>query len=55
MSLFVKDKAFYRKILMIGLPISAQMIITVGINMMDTIMLGQLDEVALAASSMAMR
>ena len=53
MSLFVKDKAFYRKILMIGLPISAQMIITVGINMMDTIMLGQLDEVALAASSMA--
>ena len=55
MSLFVKDKAFYRKILMIGLPISAQQLITAGINMMDTIMLGQLDEVALSASSMAVQ
>ncbi len=53
MSLFVRDKAFYRKIVMIGLPISAQQLITAGVNMMDTIMLGQLDEVALSASSMA--
>ncbi len=53
MSLFVRDRAFYKKILIIGLPISAQQLITAGVNMMDTIMLGQLDEVALSASAMA--
>lgn len=39
--------------LMLGGPISAQQLITVGVNMMDTVMLGQLNETALAASSMA--
>ena len=53
MGLFVRDREFYKKIVAIALPISAQMIITVGINMMDTIMLGQLNEIALSASSMA--
>lgn len=47
------DKAFYRRLLTVGLPIAAQQIITVGVNMVDNIMLGQLDETALAASSMA--
>lgn len=55
MSILVKDKEFYKKVLMLGAPISAQQIITVGVNMMDTIMLGQLDETALAASSMAVQ
>ncbi len=53
MTLIVRDKAFYKRILMIGAPISAQQIITVGVNLMDSVMLGQLNETALAASSMA--
>lgn len=56
MALFVRDREFYKKILVIGLPIAAQQIITAGVNMMDTIMLGRLpqgNEIALAASSMA--
>jgi len=53
MAFISRDKAFYKKILMIGVPISAQQLITVGVNMMDTLMLGQLNEVALSASSMA--
>ena len=39
MALFVRDRSFYRKILLLGGPISAQQIITVGVNMMDTVML----------------
>lgn len=53
MALLVKDREFYKKMLMLGGPISAQQLITVGVNMMDTVMLGQLNETALAASSMA--
>lgn len=55
MSILIHDKDFYKKVLLIGAPISAQQIITVGVNMMDTIMLGQLDETALSASSMAVQ
>lgn len=51
----VRDGSFYRKIWAIGGPIAAQQIITVGVNMMDTVMLGQLDETALSASSMAVQ
>lgn len=53
MEIFVKDKAFYKNILLIGGPVSAQQMITVGVNMMDTVMLGRVNETALAASSMA--
>lgn len=53
--LLVKDKAFYKRLLLIGGPISAQQVITVGINLMDNLMLGQLDETALAASSIAVQ
>ena len=38
---------------MIAVPIAAQGLITIGVNMMDTIMLGRLGEVALSASSLA--
>lgn len=55
MSLLVQDKAFYKKILTIGGPIAAQQVITVGVNMMDTIMLGQLEEVAIDASALAVQ
>ena len=53
MNSFVKEKAFYKKILLICLPIALQQLITVGINMIDTLMLGRVSETALAASSMA--
>ena len=55
MKLLVEDASFYKKIFLIGGPISAQQVITVGINLMDNIMLGQLDETALSASSMAVQ
>ncbi len=55
MEIFVKDKEFYKKLLVVGAPIAAQQLITVGVNMMDTIMLGQLNETALSASSMAVQ
>lgn len=53
MSILVQDKAFYKKVLTIGGPIAAQQVITVGVNMMDTVMLGQLEETVINASSLA--
>ena len=38
--LFVKDKEFYRETIAIAIPISFQSIITIGVNMMDNIMVG---------------
>jgi len=55
MSLLIKDKSFYKKAVSICVPIAAQQVITVGVNMMDTIMLGQSGEIALSASSMAVQ
>ena len=49
----VKDKAFYLKAASIALPIAAQSLITIGVNIMDTIMVGDLGEVALSATSLA--
>jgi len=49
----VKDKSFYKKVVAISLPIAGQQLITVGVNMMDTLMLGQVGEVAMSASAMA--
>lgn len=51
MGIFVREKNFYKQIWDISAPIAAQQVITVGVNMMDTIMLGQLNETALAASA----
>ena len=55
MRIFVRDKSFYTKLLAIGTPIAAQQMITVGVNMLDTIMLGQLNDVALSASSVGVQ
>lgn len=52
-SLFVKDRSFYAKLFMIAFPIIAQNVITIGVNMMDTIMLGKFGEIQLSASSLA--
>lgn len=50
---YMGDKDFYKKMLSIAFPIAMQSLITIGVNMMDTIMLGQLGEVAISASSQA--
>ncbi|MBR6380089.1 MAG: MATE family efflux transporter [Lachnospiraceae bacterium] len=51
--LWVKDREFYRSTFRIGLPIVFQGMITIGVNMADTMMLGQLGEIPLAGSSLA--
>lgn len=50
---FVRDKSFYKKTALIAIPIALQSLITIGVNMMDTIMLGSMGEVQLSASSLA--
>jgi len=49
----VTDKHFYKKVLLILVPVVLQSMINQGVNMMDTIMVGQLGEVAISASSLA--
>ncbi len=49
----IKDREFYRAVLAIMLPVAAQQAINVGVNMMDTVMLGSFGEVQLSASSLA--
>ncbi len=49
----VKDKRFYERVLAIMLPVAMQQAINMGVNMMDTIMLGSFGEVQLSASSLA--
>lgn len=51
--LFVRDKHFYKTILFLALPIVAQNMITIGVNIMDTVMLGSYGEVQLSGSSLA--
>jgi len=51
--LMVKDKTFYKQTLHIALPIILQGIITIGVNMMDTVMLGNYGEIQISASSLA--
>lgn len=53
MQIFVRDRSFYKKLITIALPISLQSLITIGVNMMDNIMLGRLGEVAMSAASQA--
>lgn len=43
---------FYKKVAGVAIPITAQNLITIGINMLDTIMLGQLGETALSAAAL---
>lgn len=49
----VRDKAFYRSVLGIMLPVALQQAINMGVNMMDTMMLGSFGEVQLSASGLA--
>lgn len=49
----VKEKAFYTSVLSIMLPVALQQAINMGVNMLDTMMLGSFGEVQLSASSLA--
>lgn len=49
---FVSDKAWYKMMLSIAIPMSMQALITFVVNLIDTIMLGRVGEVALSASSL---
>lgn len=53
MSIFVKNKNFYKTLVAFSLPIAAQSLITVGVNMADNVMLGQLGESAMSGVSLA--
>lgn len=46
------DKSFYKKLVKIALPIAMQSVITTGVNLVDTVMLGTLGETALSSSSL---
>lgn len=53
MTKLVGSKEFYGRVCAIAIPIALQSMITIGVNMLDTIMLGSLGETALSASSLA--
>ena len=50
---YLGDREFYSTILKIAIPISLQQLITVGINLMDTVMLSSMGDIQLSASSLA--
>ena len=50
---YLGAKDFYARVSMIALPIALQSLIQIGVNMMDTVMLGTLGETALSASALA--
>ena len=51
--LYLGTAEFYKRVGIIAIPIALQSLISIGVNMMDTVMLGALGEVALSASSLA--
>lgn len=51
--LFVRDKEFYRTVVRIAVPVLLQALITIAVNMTDTLMLGVYGELQLSASSLA--
>ncbi len=51
--IFVRDKQFYKTAVMLALPIVLQNMITIGVNIMDTVMLGSYGEIQLSGSSLA--
>ena len=53
MKLFSNDKHFYGKVFKLGFPIALQTLITVGVGMLDNIMLSHLSQPAFSATSLA--
>lgn len=52
-SKFIGEKEFYKNVAKIAVPIALQGLITTGVNMMDTIMIGTVGETQLSAVSLA--
>ena len=52
---YLGDRKFYRSTALITIPIALQSMITIGVNMLDNIMLGKLGEVPLSASTLAVQ
>ncbi len=50
---FVRDKRFYRTVLVLASPVVLQSVITIAVNMLDNIMLGKYGEIQLSGSSLA--
>lgn len=50
---YLGDKSLYKQMIKIAVPISLQSMITVGINLMDTVMLSDMGDAQLSASSLA--
>jgi len=52
---YLGDKDFYKVTAVIALPIALQSLITIGVNLIDNIMLGALGEIPLSASALAVQ
>lgn len=52
-TLFDMEKGFYKRVLILALPIAAQSLITIGVNMLDNIMVSQIGETELSAVALA--
>ena len=50
---FLRDKAFFRAMLALAVPVAFQQLITAGLNMIDVLMVGQLGETSVAALGLA--
>ncbi len=53
LKLFVRNKLFYKNLVLLALPLIGQSMINQGVNMMDTIMLGNFGEVTISGSALA--
>lgn len=51
--MIVADKRFYKQVFLLALPIAMQSLITIGVNMLDNIMVGRIGETELSATSLA--
>lgn len=52
---YLGDKKFYRNTALIAIPIALQSLITIGVNLIDNIMLGKLGEITLSGSTLAVQ
>lgn len=50
---FIKDKEFWKKTLLIGIPIALQELLSTGLNLVDTLMLSSMGDVTVAAIGLA--
>jgi putative MATE family efflux protein len=50
---FLRDKAFFRAMLTLAIPVAFQQLISAGLNMIDVLMVGQLGETSVAALGLA--